>query len=173
MDEKLKDIFSNINDWLKYAEAKSATLIAGNGALIWGLVRVSKSFELSYLFNICLLISVLLCVASLVVCLLSIIPSLNMPWEVKPKGKADDDNLLYFSDIAKYTPVAFLNALETKLGLQHSEYTGYQKDISSQIIVNAVIANAKYKNFQIAIWLTLFALITPIGALVIFLIRKS
>ena len=173
MDEKLKDIFSNINDWLKYAEAKSATLIAGNSGLIWGLEAVSKSYELSVLLKVCLLVSVSLCVASLVVCLLSIIPALSMPWNVKPEGKTDNDNLLYFADIAKYSPLTFLRGLENKLGLQHVEYTGYQKDISSQIIVNSVIANAKYKNFQIAIWLTLSALITPIGALVILLIRRG
>lgn len=173
MDEKLKDIFSNINDWLKYAEAKSATLIAGNGALIWGLVRVSKSFELNYFLSFILLISVLLCVASLVVCLLSVIPSLSMPWEFKPNGKTDSDNLLYFADIAKYTPIAFLSTLEAKLGLKPSDHSGYQKDISSQIITNAVIANAKYKNFQIAVWLTLSALTTPVGALAIFILRKK
>ncbi len=173
MDEKLKEIFSNINDWLKYAEAKSATLIAGNGALIWGLVRASKSFELGYFLSITILISVLLCVVSLVVCLLSIIPSLRMPWEHKPKGKQDSDNLLYFADIAKYSPIAYLNALETKLGLTPRDHSGYEKDIASQIITNAVIANAKYKNFQIAVWLTLSALITPVGALAIFFIRKK
>jgi hypothetical protein len=173
MDEKLKEIFANINDWLKYAEAKSATLIAGNGALIWGLVRVSKTFELNYLLSVTLLISISLCVASLVVCLISIVPSLSMPWEVKPSGKTDSDNLLYFADIAKYSPTAYLSALEAKLGLEPSDHSGYQKDISSQIITNAVIANAKYKNFQIAAWITLSSLITPLGTLAIFIIRKK
>jgi|AntRauMFilla1563_2_1112583.scaffolds.fasta_scaffold20749_4 hypothetical protein len=45
MDEKLKEIFSNINDWLKFADAKSATLIAGNGALIFGMGRLISSFK--------------------------------------------------------------------------------------------------------------------------------
>ncbi|MEP1445571.1 MAG: Pycsar system effector family protein [Paraglaciecola sp.] len=173
MDEKLNDIFSNINDWLKYAEAKSATLIAGNGALIWGIVRLSKTFEMNILFSFYLVMSASLCVASLVICLISVIPSLSMPWEAKPNGTKGSDNLLYFSDIAKYTPQAYLKALEVKLELKNSQYTGYQKDLSNQIIINSVIAKEKYRNFQIAVWLTLSAILSPIGAATIFILRKK
>ena len=43
--DNIKDIFSNINDWLKFAEAKSATLIACNGALIFVISILISSFE--------------------------------------------------------------------------------------------------------------------------------
>lgn len=173
MDEKLKDIFSNINDWLKYAEAKSAMMIAGNGALIFGIARLSKIFELNACLSLYSLLAVSLCVASMVICLLSVIPSLSFPWEAKPIGRSEEDNILYFADIAKYSPLAYLNALETKLGLQKNEFTGYQKDLSSQIIINSVIALSKYRNFQIAVWLTLSALVSPIVAVMIFVLRKK
>lgn len=173
MDERLKEIFSNINDWLKYAEAKSATLIAGNGALIFGFSRLANSYDIKGFCAAYLLLSVFLCIISMVVCLMSIVPSLSMPWGAKLQGKSDTDNIFYFSDIAKYTPLAFLKALESKMGLKNTEVTGYQKDLANQIIINSVIAHRKYKYFQAAIWLTLSALISPLVALLIYGIREK
>lgn len=171
MDEKLKDIFSNINDWLKFAEAKSATLIACNGALIFGISGLISSFELKGAYLLYCILMLALCILSIAICFLSIIPSLSMPWEKKPSGTSDKDNLIYFSDIAKYTPVAYLNALKDKLELNDFEFTGYQRDISNQIIINSVIAEKKYRAFQNAIWLTLAAVISPLLALLVFLFR--
>lgn len=96
-----------------------------------------------------------------------------MPWEKKPSGISDKDNLLYFSDIAKYTPLAYLNALKDKLELKDSAFTGYQKDFSNQIIVNSVIADRKYRAFQKAIWLTLAAVISPVLSMSVFLFRAK
>jgi len=173
MDEKLQDIFSNINDWLKFAEAKSATLIACNGALIFGISRLISSFDPKGGYLLYLLLILVLCILSIAICFLSIIPSLSMPWEKKPSGISDKDNLLYFSDIAKYTPLAYLNALKDKLELKGSAFTGYQKDFSNQIIVNSVIADRKYRAFQKAIWLTLAAVISPVLAMSVFLFRAK
>lgn len=171
MDEKLKEIFSNINDWLKFAEAKSATLIACNGALIFGISRLISSFDLKGIYLLYFILISALCILSIAICFLSIIPSLSMPWEKKPSGTSDEDNLMYFSDIAKYTPLAYLNALKDKLELNDSDFTGYQRDISNQIIINSVIADKKYRAFQKAIWLTLAAVISPMLALLVFLFR--
>lgn len=171
MDEKLKEIFSNINDWLKFAEAKSATLIACNGALIFGISRLISSFDLKGIYLLYFILILVLCILSISICFLSIIPSLSMPWEKKPSGTSDEDNLMYFSDIAKYTPLAYLNALKNKLELNDSVFTGYQRDISNQIIINSVIADKKYRAFQKAIWLTLAAVISPVLALLVFLFR--
>lgn len=171
MDEKLKDIFSNINDWLKFAEAKSATLIAFNGALIFGISRLITSFDLKGTCLIYLIVILSLCILSTSICFFSVIPALSMPWDKKPSGVIEKDNLVYFSDIAKYTPLAYLRALSEKLGLNNSEFTGYQKDLSNQIIVNSVIADKKYRAFQKAVWLTLAAVISPVLALSVFLLR--
>lgn len=173
MDEKLKDIFLNINDWLKYAEAKSATLVAGNGALIFGLAGVLKSYELPNLLEYYGCFSIILCIISMVLCLLSVVPSLSMPWESKPEGTVHSDNLLYFHDIAKYTPINYLGKLSNKLELNEQQFTGYQKDLANQIIINAVIACRKYSYFKVAIWFTVTALISPLGCLVLFVLRVS
>ncbi|MFH4856644.1 Pycsar system effector family protein [Vibrio diabolicus] len=173
MDEKLKDIFSNINDWLKYAEAKSATLIAGNAALIFGLSRTLKSYDVPQFIEYYGYAAMVFCLVSMILCLLSVVPSLSMPWESKSNGTQDCDNLLYFKDIAKYTPVSYLSKLASRLQIDENEFSGYQRDLANQIIINATIACRKYSYFQFAIWLTLTALISPVGSFVLYILRVS
>ncbi|MCP4218773.1 MAG: hypothetical protein GY765_29345, partial [bacterium] len=40
MEERLKSIFANVNDWLKFAEAKNAALVAFNSAIIFAVLSV-------------------------------------------------------------------------------------------------------------------------------------
>lgn len=173
MDDKLKDIFSNINDWLKYAEGKSATLIAGNGALIFGMSRIYLSNDIDACLASYLMFCSLLCLFSLSICLLSVVPALEMPWDSKPNEKHSNDNVLYFGDIAKYSPLEFLKKLSSKLGNRNEEFTEYQRDLAFQIITNSVIANKKYNHFKIAIWLTLAAVTSPIVAVLIYFFRSK
>lgn len=173
LNKALESIFSNTNDWLRYADTKAATLIAGNGGLIFGGTRVLSSEGLNIYFLIYVSLIITLCGISLVVCLISVTPALSMPWEAKPTSPSDNDNLLFFSDIAKYTPLAYLQALNNKLELQTNHFNGYQRDLSSQIITNSTISNKKYKLFKTAIWLTLAAIVTPIIIVFVYLIRKK
>ncbi|WP_076924012.1 Pycsar system effector family protein [Pseudoalteromonas sp. EB27] len=173
MDEKLSAIFSNINDWLKYAETKSATLIAGNGALIFGFSRLSLSENINCYASYYLIFCSLLSLISLSICLLSVMPALNMPWESKPKGKYDNDNILFFGHIAKYSTSSYLTKLADKIGEKTPDFTGYQKDLAFQIITNATIANRKYNYFNAAIWFTLASVISPAITILIYLLREK
>ncbi|OEG73932.1 hypothetical protein BEL05_08470 [Shewanella colwelliana] len=173
MDEKLKDIFSNINDWLKYAEAKSATLIAGNGAIIFGFSRLGLNENINCYLGYYLFFCGFLSLISLSICLLSIIPALNMPWDSKPSGTNDSDNILFFRDIAKYTPLSYLNKLAVKIGQEHVDVTGFQKDLAFQIISNSTIANKKYTYFNIAIWFTLSAIVSPVITIIFYISRSK
>jgi hypothetical protein len=171
MDEKLNHIFSNINDWLKYAEAKTATLIAGNGALIFGFSRLSLSEHVNCYVSYYLMFCSLLSLISLSICLLSIIPALNMPWESKPSGTLENDNLLFFGHVAKYSPLSYLTKLADKIGEKNIAFTGYQKDLAFQIIINSTIANRKYTYFNTAIWFTMSAVISPVITMFIYIFR--
>ena len=173
MDDKLKEIFSNINDWLKFAEAKSAALIAGNAVLIFGMSKLILSNETNEAFVAYLIFCSFLCLVSLSICLLSVVPALNMPWDAKPKGITGTDNLLYFGDIAKYSPLAYLNELAEKIGSQNEEFSGYQKDLALEIITNSVIAQRKFYYFKIAIWILLSAVVSPLISSLFYFFRSK
>lgn len=173
MDEKLNDIFSNINDWLKYAEAKTATLIAGNAALIFGISKIILSNDVDSNLEKYLIFCCLLCLLSLSLCLLSVIPALSMPWDSKPSDRSKKDSVIYFGDIAKYSPLTYLSLIVKKTNSKNEGFTEYQKDLAFQIIVNSVIAVKKYNYFKVAIWFTLSAIVTPLITLLVFILRSK
>nr|WP_272870321.1 Pycsar system effector family protein [Aliivibrio fischeri] len=135
--------------------------------------RVIKSYDTPIIVEVFGYASMIFCVVSMLLCLLSVVPSLSMPWESKPNGTKDSDNLLYFQDIAKYTPSSYLSKLAIRLGLGEQVFSGYQQDLANQIIINSTIACKKYSYYKVAIWFTVTALITPLGSTFLYILRVS
>ena len=170
MEDRLNGIFSNINDWLRYAEPKSAALLATNGLVIFGIVRVIQSQEhmntiLFYYLN---LVIVQLIISACLL-LISFSPSLQIPWLFKPSNIDEkNDNLLFFAHITKYTPRKYLDSLVIASEEKSYNCSNIELMIAKQIIANSTIAMRKFSIFNIAVWLTISAFITPI---VMYLIR--
>lgn len=171
LDSKLNTIFSNINDWLKFAEGKAAALIAANGALIFGILRQLKDEDCGALITVYAIIVIFQLAVSFILCLVSFIPALKIPWLFKENNTSEADNLFYFQHIANYTPLKYLSVLAKSLDLKKDSFTKYEQMLSAQIIANSVISVRKYKLFKVAIWFTLSAIATPIGAVVLYEIK--
>ena len=165
----LDQVFSNTNDWLKFAEAKCATLLAGNIALIFGIAQVAKDYPLNHFLQILLATTAAQLAASSIFLLISLIPSLEIK-SFLPKSQKSE-NLIYFSSIAGYTPYEYIKAFK-KASLNSEKVTDYEIMLAEQIINNAKIAARKYSLFKISIWLTTSALATPILAALIFINRE-
>lgn len=165
----LNQVFSNTNDWLKFAEAKCATLLGGNIAVIFGIAQASKDYELNHFLQLFLAAAVAQLAVSSVFLLISLIPSLEIrAFEPKPQKNS---NLIYFSNIAAYTPYEYLTALN-KASDNKRKITDYEMMLAEQVINNAKIATRKYSLFKISIWLTTSAIATPILTIFIFLSRE-
>lgn len=171
MDEKLKFIFDNINDWLKFAEAKAATLIALNGLAIFGILRLIKDMQLSDEIYIYIFAVIIQLVLSALIALTSLIPSLEMPWLFKTSNPDPKDNIFYFESIAKHTGPSFLDSLYAAVGESHKNNSSYENMLSNQIVINSVIARRKFKLFKLSIWLLFSAVATPLGAFILFEVR--
>lgn len=101
--EMLETIFSNVNSWLNFAEAKNAALMAFNIAMLavtWGSTENAGKNILFYGVNLAIVISTIIALKSF-----------------KPdKGKCkeetgvikENDNLLFYEDIAKYSKESYL-----------------------------------------------------------------
>jgi len=165
MENRLKDIFSNVNDWLKFAEAKTGTLLAGNGVIIFGLFRIFKDSD--ELHNPYISIAIILLSLSIFTNLLSLIPSLKVPFLLYIEDTKKDDNLLYFLDIAKYTTNDYLKKLDSSI----NEFTNFEKYYAEEIIINSKIAMMKYRLFRIAIILTSLGSFIILVALINYLYR--
>ena len=162
----LESIFSNINSWLNFAEAKNAALIAFNIAIMAALLgNTDILLNCKYVFytvNTMMLISSGLAL-----------------WSFKPdtgNNKKDmqsiriDDNLLLYSHAAKYTKEKYLVAIyknylnEIK---QEDDLLKIELDYADEITYNARITVNKYKWFWRALWVDLISLV---GIFILFVI---
>jgi len=162
MDENLKYIFANINDWLKFAEAKCAGLLALNLAAVIGLLQAQAMFTDDIKDGQGILV-VIFSTAS-VIALYSLIPKLNtivkfyscisnLQLEIDNRVQNDRPalNCLYFGDIARLNESMFSQLATNKTLLEH---TSLDRLLIHQIIVNAQIAMQKYKIVTVASWVT-------------------
>ena len=172
MLDTLKDIFENVNNLLKFAEAKNGVIIALNSMIIFGVFKLDiLSLDTSSILNWYLYIAIFMLVTSLIIALLSFVPKLKYPY-LSFEKPLETDNLLYFGDIAKYTPTQYKKHFEKIIKLDDKEE--YQNnhnltdDYINQIVINSKITFIKFKQFEIAIWFTLSAILTPIGGIILY-----
>ena len=161
MESKLLVVFQNVNEWLRFAEAKNAMIIALNGVVIFGLAQIIElkfiddyPFVKWYLF-----LAFLFLTFSTVVALLSFIPQLK---QIAPtfNFKQEKDNYLYFNCLKDKTVKEVTEIY--KSGDDNIE--PFHEHLANQIITNAGITKRKYDYFTFACWLTLSGFLTPILA---------
>ena len=167
--EILKDIFDNVNNWLKFAEAKNGAIIALNATFIFGILKLGiinddngNSFLNYYLY-----IAIFMLTLSIIIALLSFVPRLNHSY-IQFKKPLDKDNLLYFGDIAKYTPSKYEERLNISIKVDDEKNSTLNTYYINQIVINSKITFIKFKQFEIAIWFTISAILTPIGGIILY-----
>jgi hypothetical protein len=181
---KLTTIFQNVNEWLKFAEAKNAVLLAFSGAgitAIMSLLTTTQKFLNSIHIGLVLATS-LLCICVLL-CSFSFLPKKNLEHLLQVKNKASrsynrqpTDNFYYFGDLRKYSSTQLLDALnslyfESKVNLP---YNREWEDLATQITINSEITFLKLKLFTYALWVLIAAILAvPFSMLVSLVIYRS
>lgn len=177
LKEDLETIFSTVNDWLKFAEAKNAALITLNGAIIFGIIQSHSSFpEFVVLhFKIILLPLLLL---SLIYSMYSFLPQLNykkLLSKNKTKNKTisdnknekaendkskrkcskkninpEDCNIYYYDHIRHFDKDTYYTILKNTGQPEKSKSEIIEKALIGQIIANSIICHRKYFIFKFA-----------------------
>ncbi len=163
MKTTIKEIFQNVNEWLKFAEAKHAGLIILNSGIIFGILTVYKDYK-DYFHWLIIYSTISLLGFSMLLTLISFFP--KMKNKVKDKDKPENPNLYFFGHLSLLSE----DELSKELLTIYPEYKldKIDKDIINQIIVNSNIASRKYKLFKCAIIFTILGLIVPLISLIIF-----
>lgn len=178
MNDDLKYTFNNVNDWLKFAEAKHVALITLIGAMIFGIIQSWSTLpvwmhpELKYFVLPLFFIS-------LIICLRSFIPKLDYSkiikrskknkfnfWKICKKKKSKKEvesekniNLLYYGDLRFFKVVDLIKQYNITTS------NNLDKDLAQQIIINSNIGWRKHTLFKISGNLVLFTIIS--GAIII------
>jgi len=156
MKEDLKEIFKNVNDWLKYAEAKNAMLLGFNGALLFGAFKVfSSNSDLQNLWGFVgpyfHYVMPIIIGISTVITLISFIPETKMI-KLGDDSKPEDVNVLFYSHLKT------LSSDELLTELMVTNPSIIEKSYAQQIVINSGIAAAKFDSFKVAGWITISGL---------------
>ncbi|WP_310485136.1 Pycsar system effector family protein [Chamaesiphon sp. VAR_48_metabat_403] len=178
LSAKLFSIFQNVNDWLKFAEAKNAVLLAFAGAGMTATLTVLVSAQ--NLFNSLrwglISATILLCVCAFL-CILSFLPKtdlekilrLRLSQSEQPKP---EDNLYFYGHLKKYQAEELLDRLnQTYLSDSpvSQPYSKEAKDLAVQVTINSGIAFIKFEIFRYAVYTLAAAIISvPVFILITF-----
>lgn len=163
MDDKLKSIFANIHEMVKFSEAKNAILIALNGSAVLGVIKILSDEKINsiwikyYIYEF-----IFFATLGLIISLLSFFPRIKLPWLSCEGSPSSDDNLILYTDICKYDERTYLEALTKSMDEPIKRNTRFEVFYANQIIVNSKIALRKYKLFRNALGCTMSAILTPI-----------
>lgn len=171
MIDSLNNTFENINGWLKYSEAKNGVLLTLTSGFIGSVISIygfpaqlSESFvdNLKVIYHWELIIALSI---SLVLLLISFLPQTNnrVFW-FSSLEKRDDDNLLFYGDIQKYSVKEYLNKLNDG---KENQYSNNEFFYANQIIINSRITYRKLQYFKVALLFVLAGLITLVGAVIV------
>jgi hypothetical protein len=174
---KLTVFFQVTNDWLKFAEAKNAILIAFSGAGTTAAVTLlATTQKIPNSLRIGLSTTAALLCTCVLFCSLSFLPQTNvegvLSWKKKPCRNSviqpEYDNFYFFGHLKKYNRDILLDSLnkyyfEGKIDVKNKEY----QHLAEQITINARIASLKLKYFTRALYILIFSiLIIPLSMLI-------
>jgi hypothetical protein len=163
MNKELLEIHSNVKDWLKFAEAKNAMLVAFNAASIYGVAKLPflNKTEIFSFWDVYFSFVIILLVFSTVTCLISFVPRLKFI-HLSITNTKDKENIFFFEHLGGSSPDKILKSL-TEKGVK-GEFSEIDKDIAIQIHSLANVTRNKYSLFTVAVWITVVACVTPLIA---------
>ncbi|MBK6566176.1 MAG: hypothetical protein IPG18_13485 [Saprospiraceae bacterium] len=182
-EERLYKIFTNVNDWLKFAEAKNFGLLTLNAAIIFGFSQ-TDFIENSVLEKAGYFVFFPFTILSFLPCLISLFPIVSKI-EKKTEDKKDNkikrfinylssyidkensfENIHFYGYLKDIDEAEFENKLKAKTGFSEA-FTVYETELSTQILYNSRITWLKYQFFKIGAFffltgVVLFTLSLPI-----------
>jgi hypothetical protein len=168
LEERLRHTLGLVNEWLRYAEAKNAVLVAANGATIVGVLQTAGSLDQLHLaWRIYLYNLVALAAVALLLGLTSFLPTVDFG-RVMPKGaKKAGDNLFFFGAAARFSPEYYLHQYYQSHGTSMPAVAPeHEVMYANQIVVNSRITLWKMNRFKAAAWVSACAFLTPPMALI-------
>lgn len=166
LQEMLSDTLKATTDWLKFAEAKNGALIGVNLAVLVSAEKIQAAIGWAAYFHWI----AMLCIASISIALLSVIPRVGWPLPSVGKSNRDEhDNLMFYGDIAKYSPGGYCSELARKFA---RDLTLTESWTARQVAVLSDLTTQKLRFFKFAAFITLSAVATPIGAVLFYCMRS-
>lgn len=174
-EEQLQKIFTNVNDWLKFAEAKNFGLLSLNAAIVFGFTQTNFK-EGSIIEMAGYYVFFPFTILSFLPCLISLFPIVSKI-ERKTKDKKDKkvkifiknftnwidkeesfENIHFFGYLKEIDESTLESKLQLKTGVNDS-FSDYEKELGTQILYNSRITWLKYQFFKMGAFFFLAGII--------------
>ena len=161
-EDLLFTLFNNINRWLEFAEKKNTYTFSFFSLMIIFTPFIGKLTAINYLIKTSISAFYFLYALTIFFTSLSFFPITKISKKIIENGKDkkinNNDNLIFYGDIYKYSSQEYITALKNKykIDLENSELS---KNLVEQIIINANITRNKMAYFKICIVFIAIALL--------------
>lgn len=167
-ENQLRNIFANVNEWLKFAEAKNFGLLTLSAAFIFGFTQIDFP-EDSKVACAAYCVFIPFAVFSIVICLISLFPILTKiekgewakSWINRFSNFIDkedkSENIHFYGYLRDIDKKEFEREFLHKTN-SSEPFTAYERELVTQIIYNSGIAWLKYQLFKIAAFIFAFGL---------------
>lgn len=162
-EEQLRKMFANINDWLKFAEAKNLGLLTLSAAIVFGFLKANiNCTTVAEKTNYYVLIP--LAVLAFIIALISVFPILtniekgkkikgNIDWLSNIIDKEDAFVNIHFYGYLKTIDIVEFESEYLKKTNTSGQFSDFEKELGGQILYNSRIAAIKYQLFKIGAFL--------------------
>jgi len=161
-NQVLENIFNNVNRWLEFSERKNTYVFSFFSLMAIFTPFINKMTDLSLLLKISTSIFYFFYIATIIITVLSLFPKTDISEKIVEKGQnkkiKENDNLLFFGDISKYSVLEYKNALAKKYKMPEIS-DAYKDDLVTQIIMNSNITNTKFMYFKLSVKLLCLAMV--------------
>lgn len=178
MEEWLKFVTEQVGEWLRFAEGKNAGLLVFDSAVAAVcsqvmLAAAEGSIHLPWPMLYYLGYAMICLISAILLCLISFLPRLGLFSRSQPHKGGRAPNLFYYEDIAGYAPSNYVLTFAVQAGFDTKESNAVIEQLAEHLITNSCIASRKYRLFAWATWITVFAIATPIGGLILLIFSKK
>lgn len=143
MEDRLRNIFQTVTDWLRFAEAKHGALLAANVAV---LAIVAQSEDAVNIWWLSIVGRALLAFSALL-STVSFIPIFRPEAQPRRDSSVTPASLIYFNEVAAVTPARYL-ALMFAMTNEARQPSGIELDYAGQIVAVSRIACHKFRLFE-------------------------
>ena len=176
VENRLLTILEMVNEWLQFAEAKNAGLVALDALGLAAILTILPESEVPDPVARGLVAASLLLLLSLGISMWSFIPRSDIGKLVSAARRQPraTDNLYFYGDVCGYRPeqlAAEIACRYDKIGTYDPRQHPSHVDLASQIIANSRITVAKNGYFRVATWIALLALAASAVGMVVALVE--
>lgn len=170
IEDKLNQIFINVNEWLKFSEAKNGILLALNGTAVIGLMSILKdaSEPIKYTLTWCLIPALTLV---LIVLLISFLPITDKFFKKRYDLSGitiSNTNLLFYGDLRKLTVPTYLKLLYQSYNKAIPDsFEKSEKDLAHQVLNNSAITYRKFIFFKVSTYIDFIGIVAAILSLML------